>query len=128
MSSRLNYANKVVLAPMVRIGTLPMRRLALRYGADIVYCEVINAYTDTPWPCCIPLSPSHHVSQQELIDHKVVQCRRRVNRKNFKFIVYVTDTWLHTQLCWRLWTMCSLMGCVCLERVRRREAGSFFRW
>ena len=40
MSGRLKYANKVILAPMVRIGTLPMRRLALRYGADIVYCEV----------------------------------------------------------------------------------------
>ncbi|GLG92361.1 tRNA-dihydrouridine synthase 2-like protein [Gryllus bimaculatus] len=30
---------KNVLAPMVRIGTLPMRLLALDYGADIVYCE-----------------------------------------------------------------------------------------
>lgn len=37
---RLNYANKVVLAPMVRIGRLPMRLLALQYGADLVYCEV----------------------------------------------------------------------------------------
>lgn len=38
--ARLNYANKVILAPMVRIGTLPSRLLALRYGADMVYCEV----------------------------------------------------------------------------------------
>lgn len=38
--TRLNYANKVILAPMVRIGTLPSRLLALKYGADIVYCEV----------------------------------------------------------------------------------------
>ena len=38
--ARLNYANKVILAPMVRIGTLPTRLLALKYGADIVYCEV----------------------------------------------------------------------------------------
>lgn len=38
--ARLNYANKVILAPMVRIGTLPSRLLALKYGADIVYCEV----------------------------------------------------------------------------------------
>ena len=38
--SFLNYANKLILAPMVRIGTLPTRLLALRYGADIVYCEV----------------------------------------------------------------------------------------
>ncbi|XP_056643991.1 tRNA-dihydrouridine(20) synthase [NAD(P)+]-like [Diorhabda sublineata] len=35
----LNYDNKVILAPMVRVGTLPMRLLALRYGADIVYTE-----------------------------------------------------------------------------------------
>ena len=38
--SQLDYANKVILAPMVRVCTLPMRLLALEYGADIVYCEV----------------------------------------------------------------------------------------
>ena len=37
------YNNKIILAPMVRIGTLPMRLLALRYGADLVYCEVGGA-------------------------------------------------------------------------------------
>ncbi|XP_015588531.1 tRNA-dihydrouridine(20) synthase [NAD(P)+]-like [Cephus cinctus] len=36
---RLKYEGKVMLAPMVRIGTLPMRLLALDYGADIVYTE-----------------------------------------------------------------------------------------
>lgn len=36
----MEYANKVMLAPMVRVGTLPMRLLALDYGADIVYSEV----------------------------------------------------------------------------------------
>jgi len=36
----LDYNNKLILAPMVRIGTLPMRLLSLDYGADIVYCEV----------------------------------------------------------------------------------------
>ncbi|XP_063977613.1 tRNA-dihydrouridine(20) synthase [NAD(P)+]-like [Diachasmimorpha longicaudata] len=36
---RLCYGNKVILAPMVRVGTLPMRLLALDYGADIVYTE-----------------------------------------------------------------------------------------
>lgn len=39
---------------MVRVGTLPMRLLALDYGADIVYCE-------------------------ELIDLKMLQCKRVVN-------------------------------------------------
>ncbi|XP_072374384.1 galanin receptor type 1b isoform X2 [Scyliorhinus torazame] len=51
---RLCYRNKVILAPMVRVGTLPMRLLALDYGADIVYCE-------------------------ELIDLKMIQCKRVVN-------------------------------------------------
>ncbi|KAG1243830.1 hypothetical protein G6F68_015686 [Rhizopus microsporus] len=35
----IDYANKIVLAPMVRIGTLPMRLLALEYGADLVWTE-----------------------------------------------------------------------------------------
>lgn len=52
--SRLCYENKFILAPMVRIGTLPMRLLALRYGADIVYTE-------------------------ELIDWKFMRSKRRVN-------------------------------------------------
>ena len=33
----------VVLAPMVRCGTLPLRALALRYGADAVWGEEIIA-------------------------------------------------------------------------------------
>lgn len=41
LEKRLNYANKIILAPMVRIGTLPTRLLALRHGADIVYSEEI---------------------------------------------------------------------------------------
>lgn len=55
MKHALNYSNKVILAPMVRVGTLPMRLLALRYGADIVY-------------------------GQEIIDHKIIQCTRTVNK------------------------------------------------
>uniref|UniRef100_UPI00193A55AE tRNA-dihydrouridine(20) synthase [NAD(P)+]-like isoform X1 n=2 Tax=Styela clava TaxID=7725 RepID=UPI00193A55AE len=33
------YTGKNILAPMVRIGTLPSRLLALKYGADLAYCE-----------------------------------------------------------------------------------------
>lgn len=44
-----------MLAPMVRVGTLPMRLLALRYGADIVYGE-------------------------EIIDHKMIHCTRVQNK------------------------------------------------
>ena len=41
--AEVTYNNKIILAPMVRIGTLPMRLVALRYGADLVYCEVGGA-------------------------------------------------------------------------------------
>ncbi|KAL5177357.1 tRNA-dihydrouridine(20) synthase [NAD(P)+]-like [Glycine soja] len=50
----MEYRNKLVLAPMVRIGTLPFRLLAAQYGADITYCE-------------------------EIIDHKMLKCERRIN-------------------------------------------------
>ncbi|KAK6107033.1 dihydrouridine synthase domain containing protein [Brugia malayi] len=35
------YANKLILAPMVRAGRTPLRTLALQYGADLVYTEEI---------------------------------------------------------------------------------------
>ena len=39
---RLSYGGgKLILAPMVRVGTLPARLLALEYGADIVFCEEV---------------------------------------------------------------------------------------
>lgn len=52
-----NYCDKIILAPMVRINTLPMRLLALDYGADLVYSE-------------------------EIIDHKLIKCKRIVNGKS----------------------------------------------
>ncbi|XP_020094829.1 tRNA-dihydrouridine(20) synthase [NAD(P)+]-like isoform X1 [Ananas comosus] len=50
----MDYTNKLVLAPMVRVGTLPLRLLAAEYGADITYGE-------------------------EIIDHKLLKCERRLN-------------------------------------------------
>ncbi|KAF3439145.1 hypothetical protein FNV43_RR17420 [Rhamnella rubrinervis] len=50
----MEYENKLVLAPMVRVGTLPFRLLAAEFGADITYGE-------------------------EIIDHKLVKCERRLN-------------------------------------------------
>lgn len=50
------YANKTILAPMVRVGALPMRLLALRFGADLVYTE-------------------------EIIDFKLLGARRFVNEE-----------------------------------------------
>lgn len=61
--TRLNYDNKLILAPMVRIGTLPMRLLALDYGADIVYTE-------------------------ELIDRKLLRSIRRENGKKYIFFFF----------------------------------------
>ena len=49
-------AKLAVMAPMVRVGTLPFRRVALRYGADAVFSE-------------------------ELIDHKVLRCVRSVDER-----------------------------------------------
>ncbi|XP_037503899.1 tRNA-dihydrouridine(20) synthase [NAD(P)+]-like isoform X2 [Rhipicephalus sanguineus] len=55
MTSSIDYRNKIILAPMVRIGTLPMRLLALHYGADLVYTE-------------------------ELIDYRLLKCQRIENK------------------------------------------------
>ena len=52
----IDYRNKVILAPMVRVGTLPMRMLALKYGADLVYTE-------------------------EIIDYRLLRCKRIKNGK-----------------------------------------------
>uniref|UniRef100_A0A060T1D9 ARAD1C23958p n=1 Tax=Blastobotrys adeninivorans TaxID=409370 RepID=A0A060T1D9_BLAAD len=48
------YAGKAVLAPMVRVGELPTRLLALKYGADLVW------------------SP-------EIVDKKIISCQRVEN-------------------------------------------------
>ncbi|XP_018572694.1 tRNA-dihydrouridine(20) synthase [NAD(P)+]-like isoform X2 [Anoplophora glabripennis] len=63
--TRLSYENKLILAPMVRVGTLPMRLLALDYGADIVYSE-------------------------ELIDWKFLKSVRRVNDLSDGTVVFRT--------------------------------------
>ena len=48
------YSNKIILAPMVRMNSLPFRLLALDYGADVVYSE-------------------------EIIDHKLLRSKRENN-------------------------------------------------
>ncbi|XP_017618914.1 uncharacterized protein LOC108463476 isoform X3 [Gossypium arboreum] len=64
----MEYENKLVLAPMVRVGTLPFRLLAADYGADITYSE-------------------------EIIDHKIIKCERIVNDyiKSTDFVEKGTD-------------------------------------
>jgi tRNA-dihydrouridine synthase 2 len=39
-----NYTNILALAPMVRCGTLPLRLLALRHGADLLWSEELIAW------------------------------------------------------------------------------------
>lgn len=68
---RLNYENKLILAPMVRICTLPMRLLALDYGADIVYTE-------------------------ELIDWKLLRSFRRENGKTISVLCYYNKRMFNT--------------------------------
>merc|ERR1712141_84683 len=38
---KIDYVGKMILAPMVKIGALPTRLLAIHYGADLVYTEEI---------------------------------------------------------------------------------------
>eukprot|EP01112_Ceratiomyxa_fruticulosa_P014645 TRINITY_DN4211_c1_g1_i1.p1 TRINITY_DN4211_c1_g1~~TRINITY_DN4211_c1_g1_i1.p1 ORF type:complete len:432 (-),score=69.03 TRINITY_DN4211_c1_g1_i1:52-1347(-) len=52
----LDYSDKMILAPMVRVGTLPMRILTKQCGADITYSE-------------------------EIIAKKLQNCKRIVNQK-----------------------------------------------
>ncbi|XP_022241457.1 tRNA-dihydrouridine(20) synthase [NAD(P)+]-like isoform X2 [Limulus polyphemus] len=65
VSLRLKFDNKIILAPMVRVGTLPMRLLALDFGADIVFTE-------------------------ELIDYRLLKCQRFTN-KILGTIDYIDD-------------------------------------
>ena len=78
----LCFRDITALAPMVRVGTLPMRLLALDYGADIVYCEVGTDPSSPPAPPVARSCP-HCLSFpfQELIDIKMVTCERVVNGK-----------------------------------------------
>ncbi|KAI9206302.1 uncharacterized protein BJ171DRAFT_422005 [Polychytrium aggregatum] len=39
--SAISYENKLILAPMVRVGSTPMRLMSLKYGADLVYSPEI---------------------------------------------------------------------------------------
>uniref|UniRef100_A0A3P9ID60 Dihydrouridine synthase 2 n=1 Tax=Oryzias latipes TaxID=8090 RepID=A0A3P9ID60_ORYLA len=80
-AGRLTFRNINALAPMVRVGTLPMRLLALDYGADVVYCEV-GAFSGIGLSRRLSVTAGSQIlcfSLQELIDIKMAQCRRVVN-------------------------------------------------
>lgn len=63
----INYSNKLILAPMVRGSKLPMRLLALKYGADLVYTD-------------------------ELIDYSLLMAKRKVNGK-YQIEYYPSDNY-----------------------------------
>jgi len=44
MEKLFSISNKLLLAPMVRLGSTPFRVLCLRHGADYVFTEEIIAY------------------------------------------------------------------------------------
>lgn len=62
----MNFRNKLVLAPMVRGSKLPMRLLALRYGANLVYTD-------------------------EIIDISMLSAKRYVNGNGFEQLVHLDD-------------------------------------
>jgi tRNA-dihydrouridine synthase 2 len=63
----MDYSNRVICGPMVRISSLPFRLLALEYGADIVFSE-------------------------DLIDYRLTQCVRIENGieilREFSLIIF----------------------------------------
>lgn len=73
MKRSLDYENKLILAPMVRVGTLPMRLLALSYGADLVYTE-------------------------EIIDWKLAKSERRINGKYSAWVFFFKFSRLKTNV------------------------------
>lgn len=60
------FRNKIILAPMVRMNTLPFRLLALDYGADIVFSE-------------------------EIIDHKILKSDRRINGNTNSSVIFLSS-------------------------------------
>jgi tRNA-dihydrouridine synthase 2 len=75
MGNDMNYRNKVILAPMVRINSLPTRLLALKYGAGTYHTigfvvipsvQLITTLLDL-------------VYTEELVDKKLITCTRTLN-------------------------------------------------
>ncbi|XP_055222193.1 tRNA-dihydrouridine(20) synthase [NAD(P)+]-like isoform X2 [Gorilla gorilla gorilla] len=76
-SLSLCYHNKLILAPMVRVGTLPMRLLALDYGADIVYCETSGTFSSCETETLHPLNSNSPVPLLPDTDGVLLCCPRR---------------------------------------------------
>lgn len=115
---KLDYTNKIILAPMVKVGTLATRLLALRYGADIVYSE-------------------------EIIDFKFLRSYRQVNGLCFiaHIIFNLLLLFIHLSLVFnRSWISsfqtCSersissikMMVTSFFERVRSKKTKLYYKW
>lgn len=100
----MDYRNKNILAPMVKAGTLPLRLLALQYGADIVYCE-------------------------ELIDWKLLRSTRRENGLIFFSALFSTLKHFCSQLFLvRSTLLTNLMARLCSGHAKRRGVKLSCRW
>jgi len=84
LSSDWSYYDQVILAPMVRVGTLPMRLLAASVSAPHGFLFV---------PCGRRLSDPYRHSvvlqygatmcySEEIVDRSIMRCRRVVNDEN----------------------------------------------
>lgn len=78
----MNFSNKLILAPMVRGSKLPMRLLALKYGAGLVYTD-------------------------EIIDVSLLTAQRSVNGKVYDAILYSIDAILDLFIEWANNVLCA---------------------
>uniref|UniRef100_A0AAQ5XHE0 DRBM domain-containing protein n=1 Tax=Amphiprion ocellaris TaxID=80972 RepID=A0AAQ5XHE0_AMPOC len=81
-AARLSFSDITALAPMVRVGTLPMRLLALDYGADVVYSDE----TDLSNCVCVCLSEVLETVDFVAPDDRVMfrTCKREKDRVVFQ--------------------------------------------
>ena len=84
----LDYEGANILAPMVRVGTLPMRWLAAEYGCDIVYTEeMIDRKCVTSFPaaffspmlsgCLLQNTGNHGGPKRRAGHHRLCRQERR---------------------------------------------------
>ena len=106
----LNYEGANILAPMVRVGTLPMRWVTAEYGCDIVYTEEMIDRKCVVAACCLPFagterlfapqSTGHHGGSQRRARHdRLCGQERRGARQNGMPSPSTTHTCLPASWC-----------------------------
>lgn len=88
---KLNYVNKKILAPMVRIGTLPMRLLSLDYGCDIVYTEELIDWKLIRAERCVNGELIFYkIGSTKLVDFYNILCLKMINRSSAVLICTIS--------------------------------------